>query len=144
MSAHKPVQGSETFRVLTALQSAGGCAMPSDAVMTASVAESDPKGRVLRSLRRLEAVFMVRFDAQNMVHLTAIGRAHLVDPCGLLAKRVKQEAIVAPRVAPAFRPLNMSKLMAGGPQRDGMDAHKQIPSLMIAGVRMLPSGEVVE
>lgn len=43
---------------------------------------------------------------------------------------VKPTSIATPRTAPAFKPLDMAKLMRGRPMREGMDDLRDAPSLM--------------
>ena len=45
-------------------------------------------------------------------------------------KSVYVGVIAPPRTAPAFKPLDMTRMMRGRPQRDGMDDYRSMPSMM--------------
>jgi len=48
-----------------------------------------------------------------------------------------------PRSVPAFKPLDMARLMRSRPMRDGMDDYRDAPSLM-GSTRVMPGGVAVD
>jgi hypothetical protein len=93
-----------------------------------------------RSVNRFEALAMRPLEAQmlatnemGVISLLPAGSAFLqqlrADVVGQWQVPHKGE-IAQPRTVPAFKPLDLAKLMRGGPSRPGMDDLRDCPSLM--------------
>lgn len=135
---------SPAHMVLCRLVDLGGSALLSQLIDVLSAEQqriSVVHNRVIAPL--VERGYVVKLGDSGL-RATSAGKEYAGSFLGRSLPRFEryEGEVAAPRTAPAFRPLNLARLNAGRPMRDGAFEYEAIPSMM-GGARVL-NGEVVE
>lgn len=128
-----PDVGTVSWRILAALDAA------SQGVLTGAqlLRLMDENNRTKYKLQlRIDALHTwgLAYQMRDGLQIHPLGRAYLQAHRDKAAPRmalpVVPTSMATPRSVPAFKPIDIAKLMRGRPQRPGMDDLRKCPSLM--------------
>jgi hypothetical protein len=134
-----PKRRTLAYRALALLRTLGGSASP-EQLSQVFPQEYRSAKKVIGLIGLIQDWRLVTLIGSEQVKITELGLEFLQERGEEPAVCKYVGEIVPVREIPAFKPMGMaafSKLMAGGPQRPGMDDFRCVPSLM-GDVRVVP------